>query len=163
LRATHFHVDLAGLGLANPRLLQGTLDAQLQVRGTRAQPTVQGELRFADGRLAIAGDPRIYQDIQIALGVANGELTPRRLTARIARGRGRASGSAPPGGLRPQSIDLRASAHQLPVPAGNVTGRLDSEVTLHGAAIERGWGGELTVERGTLTLPTLSARRRLQP
>ena len=75
LRANGFYVDIDDVGLTNPRLLKGKLDASLDVHGLRANPTMQGTLKLDKGQLALEGDARIYQDIQVDVALQNGLVT----------------------------------------------------------------------------------------
>jgi translocation and assembly module TamB len=163
LRASGFYLDIENAGLTNPRLLKGTLNAQLDVHGPRANPTIQGFVKLDQGQLALAADARVYQDVSIDVAIHDGNVTLRNAQAQIADGKIKASGSARLAGLRPESVDLRAEASKFPLPTGQFGAWLDANVTLHGEQTPEGMSGTLVVEKGTANLPKLAGGKKLQP
>ena len=162
LRASGFYLDVQSAGLTNPRLIKGRVDAQLDVHGPRANPTVQGFVRLNDGELALAADPRIYEGIKIDIAVQNGTATLEDLEAKIQDGTVHATGQAKLAGLKPQSVDLKAEAHRFPIPTGSFGAWLDATVTVHGQRTSNGLEGTVVVDKGTANLPKISTGKKLQ-
>jgi len=162
LRAKGFRIDVALATLTNPRVVKGTLDASLDLRGPRSGPTIEGFLRLHDGELALAADPRLYQGVTIDVAVHDGALTVHEAAARVGDGSISARGSARLAGLQPQSVDLRAEAKKLPIPTGTFGAWVDAIVSLHGRRTAQGMSGTLTLEQGTANLPKLAGGRKLQ-
>ncbi len=162
LRANGFYIDVENVGLTNPRLFKGTLNAGIDAHGPRANPTVQGFLKLDDGQLALAADARIYNKIKVDVAMQNGVITLKDAEAKVQDGSVKASGQAKLAGLKPQSVDLRADAHKFPIPTGTFGAWLDATVSVHGQQTPDGMSGVVTVEKGTVNLPKLAAGRRLQ-
>ncbi|MGZ3426377.1 MAG: translocation/assembly module TamB domain-containing protein, partial [Polyangia bacterium] len=162
LRASGFYVDIENVNLTNPRLFKGTLNAALEVHGPRANPTVQGFLKLDDGKLALAADPRIYEDIRVDVAVRNGLVTLKNAQAKIQDGSIKASGQAKIAGLKLQAVDVVAEAHHFPIPTGTFGAWLDATVKVHGEQTEDGMSGTIVVEKGTANLPKLAGGKRLQ-
>jgi autotransporter translocation and assembly factor TamB len=74
-------VDMARLALLIPVELHsaGTLQLDLQLVGTLAQPRVYGALTLQDGRLQLATTGERYRDIQVQLDFAGDRVEIRRL------------------------------------------------------------------------------------
>lgn len=162
LRAHGFYIDLENVSLTNPRLFKGTLEASVDVRGPRANPTVQGFVKLADGELALAGDPRVYEDVALDVAIANGVVTLKNAHAKVQDGTVTASGQAKLVGAKPQSVDLQAEAHKFPIPTGTFGAWLDAKVSVHGATTPDGMSGTIVVEKGTANLPKLEGGKKLQ-
>lgn len=162
LRASGFYLDVEDVNLTNPRLFKGTLDAQLDVSGLRANPTVQGFLRLGDGKLGLAADPRVYEGIKVDVAVQGGTATLKDLEAHIQDGTIHATGQAKLAGIKPETVDVRAEAHRFPIPTGTFGAWLDATVTIHGERTEEGLGGTIVVEKGTANLPKLAGGKKLQ-
>jgi translocation and assembly module TamB len=162
LRASGFYIDVDNVGMTNPRLFKGNLNAQVDVHGPRANPTVQGFLKLDDGKLALAADARIYEDIKVDVAIDNGVVTLKNAQAKVQGGSVTASGQAKLAGLKPQSVDLRAEAHKFPIPTGTFGAWLDANVTVHGEQTPDGMSGTIVVEKGTANLPKLAGGKKLQ-
>jgi translocation and assembly module TamB len=163
LRASGFYIDVENVNLTNPRLFKGTLNAQIDARGPRANPTLQGFLKLDDGKLALAADARIYEDIKVDVVIKDGVVTLKNAQAKVQEGSVKASGQAKLAGLKPQSVDLRAEAHKFPIPTGTFGAWLDANVTVHGEQTADGMSGTIVVEKGTANLPKLAGGKKLQP
>src|SRR5439155_12462735 len=117
LEAKGFYVDIENVGLTNPRLLKGTLNASLQAQGPRANPTVNGFVRLSDGQLGLAADARVYEDVKVDVAIDQaGAITLKEAAAKIGEGTIKASGSARLANLKPTRVDLKAEAHKFPIP-----------------------------------------------
>ncbi|HEX6836879.1 MAG TPA: translocation/assembly module TamB domain-containing protein, partial [Polyangia bacterium] len=162
LRASNFYIDVENVNLTNPRLFKGRLDAQLDVAGSRANPTVQGFLRLDDGKLALASDARVYEGIKVDVVVQGNTATLKDLEAHIQDGTIHATGQAKLAGIKPETVDLRAEAHRFPIPTGTFGAWLDATVTVHGERTEEGLGGTIVVEKGTANLPKIAGGKKLQ-
>jgi translocation and assembly module TamB len=162
LRASGFQVDLQNMNLTNPRLLQGRLDATVDLSGTRAQPVIAGQLHFSDGKLGLAADPRLYDRIMLDLQLGNGSVALRHLEAHLGDGKIEANGTIGLQGLAPQSVDLKAHATRFPVEPGQVGVWVDADLTVHGQRDGKGLSGTITVDQGTANLPKLAGGKKLQ-
>ena len=163
LRASGFYLDVQNENLTNPRLVKGTLNAQLDVEGPRDNPTVHGFLRLDDGKLALASDARVYEGIKIDVAVQGGTAVLKDLEAKIQDGSVHATGFAQLAGLQPKTVDLKAEAHRFPIPTGSFGAWLDATVHLHGERTPEGMAGTVVVEKGTANLPKIGGRKKLQP
>jgi translocation and assembly module TamB len=163
LDASGFYVDLESLDLTNPRLLKGRLDTQLAVAGTRVSPTLQGELRFSDGEIALAQDPRIYDRVKLDLHASDGKVVINTVEAHLSDGSLTANGNLTLAGLTPRSVELKAHAHRFPVEPGSFGLWIDADVIAHGQGDAHGMSGVVTVDEGTANLPKLSTGKKLQP
>lgn len=162
LRARGFYLDLENASITNPRLLKGTLEAKLDVSGPRANPSVQGSLRFTDGQLALAADPRVFSGVRLDLSIDRGALALKELRAKVGEGSLVANGSAQLVGLKPQRADFKAYARKFPIPTGSFGAWLDADITLHGEQTADGMTGTVTLDKGTASLPKLAGGKKLQ-
>ena len=162
LRASGFYIDVENVNLTNPRLFKGTLNAQLDVRGTRAAPNLQGFLKLDDGKLALAADARMYEDIRVDVAFDHGVVSLKNAQAKVQDGSVHATGQAKVAGLQAQSVELRAEAHHFPIPTGTFGAWLDANVTVHGEQTPDGMSGTIVVEKGTANLPKLAGGKKLQ-
>jgi len=162
LRASGFFIDVENVNLTNPRLFKGSLNAKLDVSGTRGAPNLQGFLKLDEGKLALAADARVYEDIRIDVAFDHGVVTLKNAQAKVQDGSVHATGQAKVAGLKPQSVDVRAEAHHFPIPTGTFGAWLDANVTVHGEQTPDGLSGTITVEKGTANLPKLAGGKKLQ-
>lgn len=164
VRAQGFYIDLSNANLTNPRLVKGTLSAQIDAHGPRNAPDITGFVRFENGQLALANDPRLYTNLKVDIGIAPGRITLKDAEAKLGEGSVKANGYVVMNGLKPQSLELRAYARKLPVAPGNVGTFLDADVHAQGESNAEGMTGTITIEKGTARLPALSdlAGRNLQ-
>jgi autotransporter translocation and assembly factor TamB len=162
LRASGFYIDVENLDLTNPRLVKGTLDAKVDANGPRKNPTIAGEVRFSDGKLALASDPRIYERIKLDVKVVPGKITLAELEAHLGTGSLTANGDVLLDGLTPKSVDIRAYARKFPVEPGTFGMWVDADVAVKGQGDAKGMSGAITITKGTANLPKLSAGKKLQ-
>ncbi|MDB4971333.1 MAG: hypothetical protein JWN44_7022 [Myxococcales bacterium] len=163
LQAKGFYIDVENIGLTNPRLLKGTLNASIEARGPRTQPTVNGYIKFSDGQLALAADARVFQDVKVDVAInQNGAITLKEAGAKVGEGAITATGTAQLAGFRPQRVDIKAEAKKFPIPTGTFGAWLDAVVTIHGEDTGEGMSGTVTVEKGTANLPKLAGGKKLQ-
>jgi translocation and assembly module TamB len=163
LRASGFYIDVENVNLTNPRLVKGTLNAKLDVSGTRGAPAMQGYLKFDDGKLGLAADARLYESIYVDLAFdGTGVVTLKNAQARVQDGSIKATGQAKVAGLRPETVELRAEAHHFPIPTGTFGAWLDATVSVHGEQTPDGLAGTIVVEKGTANLPKLAGGKKLQ-
>jgi translocation and assembly module TamB len=164
VRAQNFYVDLANQNLTNPRLVKGTLSAQIDAHGPRSAPTITGFVRFDNGQLALADDPRLYTNIKVDVGIAPGRITLKSAEAKLGEGSIKANGYVALDGLKPKSMDLRAYPRKFPIAPGNIGTFVDADVHAQGSGDAEGMTGTITIEKGTARLPALAdvAGRQLQ-
>jgi translocation and assembly module TamB len=164
VRAKDFYIDLSNANLTNPRLVKGTLSAQIDAKGPRSAPTITGFVRFDDGQLALADDPRLYTKVKVDIGIAPGRVTLKDAEAKLGDGSIKANGYVTLAGLTPQALDLRAYARKFPIAPGNIGTFLDADVHAQGSGNAEGMTGSITIEKGTARLPALAniAGRNLQ-
>ena len=164
VRAQGFYIDLSNANLTNPRLVKGTLSAQIDAHGPRSAPNITGFVRFENGQLALADDPRLYTNLKIDIGIAPGRITLKNAEAKLGDGSVKANGYVVLNGLKPQSLELRAYARKFPIAPGNVGTFLDADVHAQGSSSAEGMTGTITIEKGTARLPALAdvAGRSLQ-
>lgn len=163
VRARGFYVDIENPSITNPRLLKGTLEASIDAKGTRARPVVAGFLRFSDGQLALASDPRVFKEVKVDVVVdQNGWLTLKEAKAKVGEGSVVANGSAKLNGVQVQSVDLRAYPRKFPIPTGQFGAWLDADIVAHGEQTADGLSGTVTLQKGTANLPKLSGGKKLQ-
>jgi translocation and assembly module TamB len=160
LRADHLVVNAANLGAL--RRLEGQLDADLKVSGTRAEPVIAGRLRIDQGALAIANDPRLYQDLTVELTARTGAIELKKAHVKLGSGTLDAHGSVALAGLRPTRLEVIADANRFPFQQGNVGAWVDVHAELHGTEQDGKLTGELTLSKGTAHLPRLAGTRQLQ-
>jgi autotransporter translocation and assembly factor TamB len=160
LRASRLALALHHVGALHE--LDGTLDADLTVSGTRAHPQLSGTLELARGALAIAGDPRHYRDVIVDVAARPGIVKLEQLHARAEDGSLAAHGAVALDGLHPQRIDLYARARRFPFEKNNLSAWVDANVELHGERQHGVMVGELSLTQGKAELPRLTGTRRLQ-
>ncbi|HXU71680.1 MAG TPA: translocation/assembly module TamB domain-containing protein [Polyangia bacterium] len=163
LRASGFYIDIENVGLTNPRLFKGTLNAAIDAHGPRTAPTVEGFLKLADAQLALAADARIYDHIQVDVAMKNNLITLRNAEGKVQGGDIKAWGHATlASSLKPQSVELRAEAHHFPIPTGSFGAWLDATVHVQGQQTPDGMSGTVVVEKGTANLPKIAGGKKLQ-
>jgi translocation and assembly module TamB len=162
LDAQGFYIDLSNADLTNPRLVKGTLDAQLRANGPRTQPDVHGYLRFHDGQLALAEDPRIFTGVQVDVDIDPHAITLKNAEAHLADGNVKANGKVTLAGLEPETVQAKIYSHKLPIEPGTFGLWVDAEITVDGKATPDGLTGTVTVEKGTANLPKLAGGKSLQ-
>jgi autotransporter translocation and assembly factor TamB len=142
--------------------LDGRLDGELSLSGTRQQPLMSGGLHLRDGVLAVAGEH--YQEITADVTAHEDELELQKLELAANGGKLRATGVAKLANLSVKAVDIDADLHHLPVAQGPVGAWIDAELSLHGErAGASAFRGTVTVKKGTAHLPKLAGGRKLQP
>ena len=144
------------------RRLDGILDAQLQISGTRLQPALRGFLRIDHGAFAGGSDPRLFRDLAVDVVAHDHDLELRRLSMRVARGEVTAHGSVALDGVTPKAFDLFAQAERFPFDATNAEAWINGAIELHGHTVGDRVEGTLTVSQGRMQLPNLERQRQLQ-
>jgi translocation and assembly module TamB len=164
LAAQHFTLDVQPGAIPFIRSLKGVLDADVVIAGTRAQPTLAGTLRVADGAFGIPGDPRMYQDLKLDVAVRDGALTLNQLAVKVGGGTVRVTGNGQLDGLHLVRLDATAVGDRFPVVARGMGAYFDTTIDLHAeAAGARALTGRLTVRKGTVHLPKVQTNKKLQP
>jgi autotransporter translocation and assembly factor TamB len=160
LKADAFSFAIDDLG--SVRRLAGTLDASLQVDGSRAQPVLAGFLKLDHGAFAAGTDPRLYRDVSLELVAENGSVELRRLELAVGRGKLNGHGRAELEGLTPTKVALAFEANRFPFLATRPEAWLDAHVELHGRAVAHRFAGTLTVSSAEARLPARNTARKLQ-
>jgi autotransporter translocation and assembly factor TamB len=160
VRLQRIDLDLRSLGAL--REFRGRVDGALTFGGTRAQPTVEGQLALADGTIGIAAQTRPYEHVQLELAASGGNFDLRKLSAQLAGGKIDASGQIALDGWHPKRIELTAETKRFPFASGSVGGVIDAVAKLHGVGDQHGLHGTVELERATVRLPKLATGRKLQ-
>ena len=139
------------------------MNAQLDVHGPRANPTVQGFLKLDDGKLALAADARVYQDIKLDVAINDGVVTLKSAQAKVQDGSINASGRAKL--ARAQAAvgrpDARRRTSSPSRRARSVRGSTP-QCRVHGEQTPEGMSGTIVVEKGTANLPKIAGGKKLQ-
>ncbi|HZS38955.1 MAG TPA: translocation/assembly module TamB domain-containing protein, partial [Polyangia bacterium] len=148
--------------LGSLRKLDSKLDAEVTVAGTRAHPRVDGYARVDGGQVGVVSQSRIYQQIQLDVGIAGGDVQLKKFAVAVGTGWIRASGTARLDGFQPAQVDLSAEADRFPIATGAVGAWLDARVDVHGARQDGVLRGEATIKTATAHLPKLATGKKLQ-
>jgi autotransporter translocation and assembly factor TamB len=144
--------------------LDGKLEADLSLSGTRAQPLISGAAHLKDGALAIEGDPNLYKNVVIDFAAREQLIDLQKIVLESDGGKLKAHGELRLTGLSPSKLDLTAQLDHLPVAQGPVGAWIDAELSITGQRDSaQGFSGTVTIHKGTAHLPKLAAGRRLQP
>ena len=157
-------LDIGFLASASEEVssLDGTLDAELTVGGTRAVPRPAGFLSIHRASLGLRGKSEKYRDGELDLRTADGRA---HLTLDVHTGDGslHASGEARVDGIQPTRLSLDAHAEHFALVYGSFAAKLDADFGLVGDRASGEWTGRVDLRRGTINLPDLSGAPEVQP
>ena len=160
--AVEFPLDLHALPLSGLRSAQGTINAELLVSGTRAQPILTGLFRARQGVIGFGESSFPYDHGVVDLTLTGERLTLRELSFSAAGGTFAASGAGRLSGLRPVAFEGLAHFKNYPVALKGVNGWLTANLDLHVQTEDAGLSGRVVVKDGLLRLADLSRVRSVQ-
>ncbi|MDR5697506.1 MAG: translocation/assembly module TamB domain-containing protein, partial [Armatimonadota bacterium] len=170
LRLSADGTDLSLLRLLTPSVEEatGTLEFQVDVTGTTAEPAMAGFARVRSGGLRIGGLNQPIEDLQLDLRFDQSRAVLERLHADVGGGRLAANGQVTFRDLRPDAADLRMGATGIRIEVPPVyRGRVDGEIRLDGPLSALRLSGRITLGAGELLLAlpaaTTSANRAAFP
>ena len=138
------------------RTMRGELAAKIDLGGTRARPTVEGEAHLSGGSFQLRADPHLFHDLVLDADVHEGTAHLRKLAVASGDGTFVATGDATLDGLTPQRFDLSATAHDFALVFGALAARLDTALTAHGdAAATDGVASHIEIAESTVRLPRI--------
>jgi translocation and assembly module TamB len=131
------------------RDVRGALTARATMRGTRAQPDLEGRLTLRDGRLMVPRLGLTYREIDADALLDEDEVRLTRATMASTSGSAQAEGVI-------SLADLTLGEYDLSIRATNFTAidtreydaRVDSDLSLRGTTRRPALSGDLTVETG---------------
>ena len=141
-----FLTELTGQAL---RWNKGSVDLQLLVRGSVADPIANGFLRFRDGEYEFIGQK--LRDVEATVLFDFEQLLVQDLRARVGR-RGRISGEGRLGLTRPLSSSptLALTLQEVPFAQQRIAAVGDGRLTLAGSLIAPRLGGQVAISQGTI-------------
>jgi translocation and assembly module TamB len=145
------NTQLASRGAA----LQGTLNVDVHVGGTAADPRFSGRITSEGGGFIDPGTGIVLRNLSLSASVANDRIVIDRLNAASGEGTVTASGSI---GLAPAAgfpVDIRLGVRQARYVDGTlVAARFDADLTLTGTFRDGPvLGGRVFIDRAEITVP----------
>lgn len=166
LRTSAFDLGFAELFMTSGMMLNGALDARVDLGGTTAQPRLFGSVEVANGSVVLPGAGGRFDGISAKLALAGDSLVITRLSAttnRERRGTLDVTGSVGFARFANPTFDLRAVARNFRAIDRPGLASLDVStarpLALRGSFDAAVVSGALTVDRGTVYIPDVIRKR----
>jgi autotransporter translocation and assembly factor TamB len=171
LQARLVNPDMDLLSLVIPRLdverSSGDVEAGITVEGTWPVPQLRGQVRVADGQLAITGMSTLFRNVRVDLDLQGTRVAIREFRMDSSDGGTLVvEGGA---GLEPEGwqVDASAKARGLGLKLRNVSGvydesysgKVDVDLRMAGPVRSPLISGEVTARNGTVGLPVIPEER----
>ncbi|MTI88510.1 MAG: translocation/assembly module TamB [Balneolaceae bacterium] len=133
--------------------LRGTLNAEINIEGTKEEMTPKGYLKLTNGHVFVPVAGITLDGIQSEIDFSDAGLILKELKANSGKGTFQATGAIKFNGLKPASLDIDARARQFKLAnTSNYNLNIDLDSKLSGNPLKPKATGKLTVRNGFILL-----------